>query len=128
MKLSHLAVDEAAANLLRVAAHIERPPVALAVIIPFGPVIRRTDGVWVIPLAALGPLIPQCRTTYECELTVNIRFANDRHVPTLSYTPLPSLGSQKVFTESSGLKITEDEQQGRHKPFKYITGRAVIRC
>lgn len=36
-------------------AHIERPPAALAVIIPSGPVIRRTDGVWVIPLAALRP-------------------------------------------------------------------------
>ena len=55
VKLSHRAVDAAAANLLRVAAKVERPPAALAVIIPTGPVIRRPDGVWVLPLVALHP-------------------------------------------------------------------------
>lgn len=54
-KLSHLSVDEAAANLLRVASHIERSPSALVVVIPSGPVVRRRDGVWVVPLAALQP-------------------------------------------------------------------------
>lgn len=55
VKLSHHAVDEAAANLLRVAAKVSSPPAALAVIIPTGPVVRRRDGVWVLPLASLRP-------------------------------------------------------------------------
>lgn len=55
VKLSHRAVDDAAAALLRVAAKVERPAAALAVIIPTGPVLRRPDGVWVIPLACLRP-------------------------------------------------------------------------
>ncbi|NKY18339.1 DUF4143 domain-containing protein [Tsukamurella spumae] len=55
VKLSHRHLDAAAANLIRVAAKVERPPTALAVIIPTGPVARRPDGVWVIPLACLRP-------------------------------------------------------------------------
>ena len=55
VKLSHRAVDDAAAALLRVAAKVERPAAALAVIVPTGPVLRRPDGVWVIPLACLRP-------------------------------------------------------------------------
>ena len=55
-RIVHLAaVDDAAAALLRVAAKVERPAAALAVIIPTGPVQRRPDGVWVIPLACLRP-------------------------------------------------------------------------
>ena len=55
VKLSHRAVDDAAAALLRIAAKVERPAAALAVIIPTGPVLQRPDGVWVIPLACLRP-------------------------------------------------------------------------
>ncbi|MDO5672035.1 MAG: DUF4143 domain-containing protein [Actinomycetaceae bacterium] len=55
VKLSHLFVDAAAENLLRVAAKIDPAPAALAVVIPSGPIIQRNDGVWVIPLAACGP-------------------------------------------------------------------------
>ena len=55
VKLSHRQLDAAAADLIRVAAKVERPPAALTVIIPTGPVARRPDGVWVIPLACLRP-------------------------------------------------------------------------
>lgn len=55
VKLSHTAVDQAAANLLRVSAKISPAPTALAVIIPTGPVVQRRDGVWIIPLAACSP-------------------------------------------------------------------------
>ncbi|MDO5672081.1 MAG: DUF4143 domain-containing protein [Actinomycetaceae bacterium] len=55
VKLSHTQVDYAAASLLRIAEKIKQPPLALAVIIPSGISIRRPDGVWVIPLATLGP-------------------------------------------------------------------------
>lgn len=55
VKLSHRAVDDAAAKLLLVASHVERVPAALVVVIPSGPVVRRRDGVWVVPLAALQP-------------------------------------------------------------------------
>lgn len=54
-KLSHLSVDEAAANLLRVSSQVERSPSALVVVIPSGPVVHRSDGVWVVPLAGLRP-------------------------------------------------------------------------
>jgi predicted AAA+ superfamily ATPase len=55
VKLSHRQLDAAAHNLLRVSEKVDRAPAALAVIIPTGPVARRPDGVWVIPLAALRP-------------------------------------------------------------------------
>lgn len=54
VKLGQSACDEAAANLLRVAAKVARPPQALAVIIPTGIAHRRSDGVYVIPLSTLG--------------------------------------------------------------------------
>lgn len=54
VKLGADAVDKAAANLLRVAAKIERAPSALAVITPTGIAHTRTDGVHVIPLGTLG--------------------------------------------------------------------------
>ncbi|AKK09416.1 DUF4143 domain-containing protein [Corynebacterium testudinoris] len=54
-KLSHRQADTAAANLLRVAEKVERPPAALVVVVPTVPVARRPDGVWLIPLACLRP-------------------------------------------------------------------------
>lgn len=55
-KLSHKDIDAAAANLTRVAAKIEQPPAALAVVVPTGPAYQRpSDGVWVLPLAAIRP-------------------------------------------------------------------------
>lgn len=55
VKLSHQAVDAAAANLLRVAGKITPQPTALVVVIASGPVFQRSDGVWVAPAAALAP-------------------------------------------------------------------------
>ncbi|GAA4508885.1 ATP-binding protein [Brevibacterium yomogidense] len=55
VKLSHQRVDEAAHQLNAVASKVERAPAALAIIVPSGPVVRRSDGVWVIPLASLSP-------------------------------------------------------------------------
>ncbi|AWB85151.1 ATP-binding protein [Corynebacterium liangguodongii] len=56
-KLSHQQVDAAAAHLLAAAGKIDidKEPAALIVVIPSGPAFRRADGVWVVPLAALGP-------------------------------------------------------------------------
>ncbi|WP_257160726.1 ATP-binding protein [Corynebacterium cystitidis] len=54
-KLSHHQIDQAAEHLKSVATIVERPPAALLVIIPTGPAYQRSDGVWVVPLAALGP-------------------------------------------------------------------------
>jgi len=54
-KLGASAVDAGAANLIRVAAKITRPPSALMVIIPTGVAHRRSDGVLVVPLSLLGP-------------------------------------------------------------------------
>ncbi|MDO5670679.1 MAG: ATP-binding protein [Corynebacterium sp.] len=54
VKLSHLHIESAAEHLLATAAKVERPPAALVVIIPTGPVTRLPNGVWVIPLACLG--------------------------------------------------------------------------
>ncbi len=54
VKLGVDAVDKAAANLLRVAAKVEREPAALAVITPTGIAHTRSDGVHVIPLGTLG--------------------------------------------------------------------------
>ncbi|SHJ25914.1 hypothetical protein SAMN05216246_11711 [Actinomyces denticolens] len=47
-------VDEAAANLLRVSAKVERPPVRCVVVIPTGIAYTRPDGDAVVPLTALG--------------------------------------------------------------------------
>lgn len=55
VKLGLGAVDEAAANLLRVSAKIARPPAALVVIVPTGVAHRRPDGILVVPLTVLGP-------------------------------------------------------------------------
>lgn len=54
-KLSHNHIDTAAKHLLKVSATIKLPPTALIVVIPTGPAYQRPDGVWVVPLAALGP-------------------------------------------------------------------------
>lgn len=55
VKLGQAAIDQAAANLIRVAAKIERPPVALVVVTPTGIAYRRpADGVLVVPLSVLG--------------------------------------------------------------------------
>lgn len=54
VKLSHLHVEAAAEHLQATAAKVQRPPLALVVIIPTGPVVRLPNGVWVIPLACLG--------------------------------------------------------------------------
>ncbi|SPT54276.1 Uncharacterised protein [Actinomyces bovis] len=54
VKLGAAQVDAAAANLLRVAAKIERPAAALAVVTPTGIAHRREDGVMVVPLSVLG--------------------------------------------------------------------------
>lgn len=53
-KLSHNEVDAAAAHLLRVAKKVSSSPAALIVVIPSGPAFQRSDGVWVVPLAALA--------------------------------------------------------------------------
>ncbi|CAM2751424.1 ATP-binding protein [Actinomyces slackii] len=55
VKLGQARVDEAAANLLRVAGKIERPPSGLCVVIPVGVAHMRPDGVSVVPLSVLGP-------------------------------------------------------------------------
>lgn len=55
VKLGTAAIDRAAENLQRVVAKIERPPEASIIIIPTGVAYRRTDGVLVVPLTALGP-------------------------------------------------------------------------
>nr|WP_237559138.1 DUF4143 domain-containing protein [Corynebacterium renale] len=55
VKLSHTAVDSAAANLLSIAAKIVPPAAALIVVVPTGPAFQRPDGVWVVPLASLAP-------------------------------------------------------------------------
>lgn len=54
VKLGPSRVDEAAVNLLRVAAKIERAPRALVVVTPTGVAHRRKDGVLVVPLTTLG--------------------------------------------------------------------------
>lgn len=54
-KLSHEQADAAAAHLLATAAKVDHPNAALIVVIPTGPAYQRPDGVWVVPLAALGP-------------------------------------------------------------------------
>lgn len=54
VKLSHRDVERAAANLLRVAAKVPRPPANLVVIIPSGRVMRLGNGVLVIPWTTLG--------------------------------------------------------------------------
>ena len=53
-KLSAQAVDGAAAKLRAVAVKMERPPTALAVVVPTGAAYRREDGVYVLPITALG--------------------------------------------------------------------------
>lgn len=53
-KLSAQAVDGAATKLRAVAAKMERPPTALAVVVPTGAAYRREDGVYVLPITALG--------------------------------------------------------------------------
>ncbi|MDO5513161.1 ATP-binding protein [Corynebacterium sp.] len=55
VKLSHRQVEAAAEHLLSTAAKVERPPAALVVIIPTGPIVQLPNGVWVIPLACLAP-------------------------------------------------------------------------
>lgn len=55
VKLSHTAVDSAAANLLSTAAKIVPTAAALIVVVPTGPAFQRPDGVWVVPLASLAP-------------------------------------------------------------------------
>ncbi|MFC6145735.1 ATP-binding protein [Corynebacterium nasicanis] len=55
IKLSHLQVETAAERLLATAEKVERPPSALVIIIPTGPVAQLPNGVWVIPLACLAP-------------------------------------------------------------------------
>lgn len=49
------AVDQAAANLARVASKVQSAPTALAVITPIGKAYTRGDGIHVLPLAMLGP-------------------------------------------------------------------------
>ena len=55
VKLSHHAIDGAAAHLKAAAAKVVPEAAALLVIVPTGPAFRRADGVWVVPLAALAP-------------------------------------------------------------------------
>lgn len=55
IKLSHRQVETAAEHLIKVSEKIARPPRALVVIIPTGPVVQLPNGVWVIPLACLAP-------------------------------------------------------------------------
>ncbi|PID98452.1 MAG: AAA family ATPase [Actinomycetales bacterium] len=55
VKLTAQSADQAAKNLLRVAAKIERQPTHLVVMVPTGIAHRRQDGVLVIPLTCLGP-------------------------------------------------------------------------
>ncbi len=59
MKLGPKMVEEGARNLLRLAERVDPervgPPQALGVIVASGYGYRRPDGVWVIPMGALGP-------------------------------------------------------------------------
>lgn len=59
VKLGQAVVDEAARNLLALAGRVDPAvhgePAALAVITGWGAAHRRDDGVWVIPIGALGP-------------------------------------------------------------------------
>lgn len=55
VKLGPEVVDAAAANLLRIAAKIEKAPLGLMIVIPNGVAHRRPDGVDVVPLSVLGP-------------------------------------------------------------------------
>ncbi len=61
VKLGLAAIDDAAANLLRLAARIDTerhgppPPATLGVITGWGYGYRRPDGVAVIPIGALAP-------------------------------------------------------------------------
>ncbi|WP_245554443.1 DUF4143 domain-containing protein [Corynebacterium pyruviciproducens] len=55
VKLSHHAIDGAAAHLKAAAAKVVPEAAALLVIVPTGPAFRRADGVWVVPLVALAP-------------------------------------------------------------------------
>ncbi|MFP7665630.1 MAG: ATP-binding protein [Corynebacterium pyruviciproducens] len=55
VKLSHHAIDGAAAHLKAAAAKVVPEAAALLVIVPTGPAFRRANGVWVVPLAALVP-------------------------------------------------------------------------
>lgn len=55
VKLSHHAIDGAAAHLKAAAAKVVPEAAALLVIVPTGPALRRADGLWVVPLAALAP-------------------------------------------------------------------------
>lgn len=52
-KPSHHNIDQAAAN--RVSAGVTCEPSELIIVIPQGPAYQRPDGVWVVPLAVLGP-------------------------------------------------------------------------
>lgn len=54
VKLSHHAVDHAASHLCSVAEKIVPEAAALIVVVPTGPAFKRPDGVWVVPLGALG--------------------------------------------------------------------------
>lgn len=59
VKLGRHVIDDAAARLLRVAAHVDvdrhGSPAFLAVITGWGYAYRRDDGVFVLPIGALGP-------------------------------------------------------------------------
>ena len=56
VKLGVGQVDAAAANLLKLHATVDaEPPAALGVITSTGLGYQRDDGVWVIPIGALGP-------------------------------------------------------------------------
>lgn len=55
VKLGQASIDEAAAQLHRVTAKIDRPPAHKVVVTPTGVAHRRADGVLVVPLTTLGP-------------------------------------------------------------------------
>ena len=55
VKLGQASVDEAAQQLLRVTAKMERPPVNLVVVTPTGVAHKRADGVLAVPITVLGP-------------------------------------------------------------------------
>lgn len=55
VKLSVNGAEQAAARLLQVAAAIERPARALAVVVPTAFVAQLPNGVWVLPVNTIGP-------------------------------------------------------------------------